>query len=219
MLSKGGAGDALSGNLAGGIGLTIAIICSGGVGKGHVNPAVTLAMAAFSKFEGKKVIYYWIAQFAGAFVASIVVYLVYRDGIIFRDPNFTVPDRDVIADFPTAAIFATYPQPYMNTFGMFLDQIVGTGLFLLGIFACCDKFNNPVKEDRTAFGIGAVLFAVEISFGFNCGGAVNPARDLAPRLFTFLIGYGPKVFTAFNGFFIVPIIGPLVGGVLGAAVY
>src|SRR5215475_10608663 len=114
----------------------------------------------------------------------------------------------------TAGIFATYPQPYLSTAGALIDQIVGTALLLLVIRAIGDTRNNAAGP----LGPIVVGFLV-MALGLNAGYAINPARDLGPRLFTAIAGWRFDVFRANNFYFWVPIVGPLIGGTLGVSVY
>ena len=80
-------------------------------------------------------------------------------------------------------------------------QVFGTFLLVLGIFAICDSKNSEVKAGLKPLMIGFLLWGIGLSFGFNCGYAVNPARDFAPRLFTAMAGYGKDVFMYVNNLF------------------
>ena len=120
----------------------------------------------------------------------------------------------------TAGIWATYPQPYLSPVpGGLIDQIVGTALLVMCIFALNDPRNRAPVAYLTPLLVGAVVLAIGIAFGFNCGYAINPARDLGPRLFTCLAGWGSEVFRVGPYWWWIPIVGPLVGGVLGGGIY
>src|SRR6266545_2224913 len=118
----------------------------------------------------------------------------------------------------TAGIFATYPQSYLSTAGALIDQIVGTALLLLVIRAIGDTRNNAAGPLGPIV-VGFLVMALGMAFGLNAGYAINPARDLGPRLFTAVAGWRFEVFRANNFYFWVPIVGPLIGGPLGALVY
>jgi MIP family channel proteins len=167
-------------------------------------------------FPWSKVLPYCAAQIAGAFTASAVTFLTYRAAFARFDGGI----RQVTGPRATAGIFATYPQEFLRTVpdGL-IDQVVGTALLIALIFALTDQ-RNLAPEGRLApvlFGLLVIL--IGMTFGFNAGYAINPARDLGPRLFTFLAGWGGEVFRAGNHWWWVPIVGPLVGGVIGGAVY
>lgn len=207
-------GTYLSINLAWGLGVTMGIYVAGGVTGAHLNPAVTLALAVRRGFDWGKVLPYALAQTAGAFTASATVWFVYREAFNAFD-NGT---RMVLGEKGTAGIFSTYPQSYLSTFGGLVDQIVGTAILMLVISAISDARNNSTGNVGPV-AVGFLVMALGMSFGFNAGYAINPARDLGPRLFTFIGGWGSEVFTAGNFWFWVPIAGPLIGGPLGAWIY
>ncbi|QQS48379.1 MAG: MIP family channel protein [Acidobacteriota bacterium] len=207
-------GTYLSINLAWGFAVTMGIYVAGGVTGAHLNPAVTLALAARRGFSKGKVLPYWVAQTAGAFTASAAVWFIYREAFNAFDGG----TRAVLGEKGTAGIFSTYPQPYLSTFGGLVDQIAGTALLMLVISAIGDARNNSTGN-LGPLAVGFLVTVIGMSFGFNAGYAINPARDLGPRLFTFIGGWGSEVFTAGNYWFWVPIAGPLIGGPLGTWIY
>lgn len=104
--------------------------------------------------------------------------------------------------------------------GALRDQIIGTAILLLLIFAITDLLNTPPGANMAPFIIGLVVVAIGMAWGTDAGYAINPARDLGPRLASYLTGYGSAWRDQYgNLYFWVPIVGPLIGGVLGAAVY
>lgn len=127
--------------------------------------------------------------------------------------------RQITGGNSTAGIWATYPQPFLSTGNGFADQLFGTALLVSCIFAIIDKNNNSPDQGVAPVMIGLVVFVIGATFGFNCGYAINPARDLGPRIFTAMAGWGSGVFTAYHSWAWVPIIACLLGGVLGAIVY
>lgn len=215
VLSGGKNGSYLAINIGWGLGVVMGVYVAGGVTGAHLNPAVTLAMAVRRGFSWGKVIPYSIAQTIGAFVASALVFFTYREAFAAFDGGV----RMVTGAKATAFIFATYPQPFLSNSGGFVDQIVGTALLVLIICAISDARNLAPSGNVAPLMIGLVVVVIGMCFGFNCGYAINPARDLGPRLFTLMAGWGAEVFSAGNHWFWVPIIGPLVGGVAGAAGY
>jgi len=192
-----------------GLGVTMGIYVAGKISGAHLNPAVTLALAIFRGFPWKKVLPYSIAQVAGAFVAAAMVYRNYLPAFHQVDPGL---ER-------TAGIFTTFPAfPSLPQAG-FLDQVIGTALLLLFIFAITDEFNMPPGANMTPLMIGLVVVAIGMSFGAMHGYAINPARDFGPRLFTVLAGFSNNGITDGNRVWWVPVLAPLIGGVVGAAVY
>ncbi|XP_053129073.1 aquaporin-9 [Hemicordylus capensis] len=195
--------------------VTIAIYVSGGVSGGHINPAITFAMCLTGKMKWIKFPIYVAAQFLGAFVGAAVVFGINYDALMFHTGGvLTVEGPNA-----TAHIFATYPSPFLSLANGFADQVMSTAILLLGIFAIFDKDNLGIPKGLEPIGIGLLIILLASSMGLNCGCAMNPARDLSPRLFTYMAGWGPEVFTAYNHFWWIPVLGPMVGAALGAAVY
>jgi MIP family channel proteins len=215
VLSGGGAGSYLGINLAWGLGVVMGVYVAGGISGAHLNPAVTLASAVLRGFPWSKVLPYALAQTAGAFAGASVTYLTYREAFARFDGGI----RQVTGPKGTAGIFATYPQDFLSLTGGLVDQIVGTAILILVIFAFTDRRNVAPDPKYVPVLVGALVVASGACFGFNSGYAITPARDLGPRLFTFLFGWGPSVFTAGGGWWWVPIVGPCVGAVLGGFVY
>jgi glycerol uptake facilitator protein len=192
-----------------GLAVTMGVYVAGRISGAHINPAVTLAVAAFRGFSWKKVIPYWVAQVAGAFVAAAIVYWNYRPQFHLVDPNME----------HTAGVFTTFPAfPHLLSAGC-LDQTIGTALLLFMIFAIIDERNQPPGANLTPVLIGAVVVVIGMAFGGLHGFAINPARDFGPRLFTAVAGFQNNGLTDGTGVFWVPILGPLLGGLIGAALY
>jgi len=216
VLSRHTAGDTLSINIAWGLAVTMGCYVSAGVTGAHLNPAVTLALAVHRKLPWNKVLPYAVAQIAGAFVASIVVFVTYHEALAAFDGGV----RQVLGAQGTAGIWATYPQPFLSVFpGGVIDQIVGTALLVACIFGITDSRNSPAPAGLAPVIVGLLVVLIGATFGFNSGYAINPARDFGPRLFTFAAGWGGEVFRAGNGWWWVPIVAPCIGGVLGGWVY
>jgi MIP family channel proteins len=214
-LGGGATGNYLSINIAWGLAVIMGVYVAGGVSGSHLNPAVTLAFAVWRGFAWQKVGPYVIAQVAGAFAASAVVYVTYADALRHFDGGV----RQVTGALGTAGIWATYPQPWLSTTGGLIDQIVGTALLVLVVFALSDSRNLHPQSNLGPIVVGLLVVAIGMAYGLNAGYAINPARDFGPRLFTALAGWGGEVFNAGNGWWWVPIIGPLVGGVAGGYLY
>ncbi len=191
-----------------GLGVTLGIYVAGKISGAHLNPAVTLALAVFRGFPWRKVAPYTIAQTLGAFAASALVFLNYRPAFLKADPGLET----------TAGIFTTFPAFPASPMAGFLDQMIGTALLLLLIFAIADERNQPAGPLGPLM-IGAVVVAIGMSFGGLHGYAINPARDFGPRVFTVLAGFRNNGLTDGSMVFWVPIAGPLLGGLIGAAAW
>lgn len=192
-----------------GLGVTMGIYIAGKISGAHLNPAVTLSLAVFRGFPWRNVIPYSLAQTAGAFVAAALVYRNYLPAFHQVDPGL---ER-------TAGVFTTFPAfPSWPSAG-FLDQMIGTGLLLLLIFAITDEFNSPPGANLAPLMIGLVVIAIGMSFGGMHGYPINPARDFGPRLFTVVVGFRNNGLTDGSHAWIVPVAGPLLGGLMGSALY
>lgn len=188
-----------------GLAVTMGIYTANRLSGAHINPAVTLALAVFRDFPWRKVIPYCIAQTAGAFTAAALVFWNYRPA--FRDADPLLEN--------TASIFTTFPAFPEVPMAGFLDQLIGTGMLLFLILAISDE--APAKLHPIL--IGAVVVLIGISFGGMHGYAINPARDFGPRLLTVVAGFKNNGLTDGTYVFWVPIVGPLLGGLLGALAY
>jgi MIP family channel proteins len=216
VLSKGAAGTTLSINIAWGLAVTMGCYVSAGVTGAHLNPAVTVALAIHRRFPWSKVAPYVAAQMAGAFAASAVVFVTYHEALGAFDGGV----RQVLGAQGTAGIWATYPQPFLSVFpGGFIDQVVGTALLVGVIFAVTDSRNSPAPAGLAPVVVGLLVVLIGAAFGFNSGYAINPARDFGPRLFTVVAGFKNNGLTDGSNAFWVPIVGPILGGLIGAGVY
>ncbi|HEY6497461.1 MAG TPA: MIP/aquaporin family protein [Trebonia sp.] len=202
---------------------------AGGVSGAHINPAVTLAFAVRRKFAWAKVLPYWGAQVFGAFVGAALVWLVYVNAINQFNFAARTPKSGGQA-LATFSIFATFPAGYFHGgyAGPLIDQVVGTAFLLILVVALIDLRNTAVGSNLAPLAIGFAVAAIGMSFGPNAGYAINPARDFGPRLLAYFGGWGkvalPGTYHAlggpnFTGYFWVPIVGPLIGGVIGILLY
>lgn len=200
------------------------VYVAGGITGAHINPAVTLGFAARGEFPWRKVIPYWFAQVAGAFTGAAVVYLVYYAAIGSYQKAHHIT-AGALNSVPTFSIFATFPAPYFagGWIGPLVDQIVGTAFLLIFVAALIDRRNLAPKSNLTPFLVGLAVAAIGMSFGANAGYAINPARDFGPRLLAWVFGWGQVALPGngpwFSNYFWIPIVGPLVGGVVGMWLY
>jgi glycerol uptake facilitator protein len=190
-----------------GLAVLMGLCVAGRVSGGHLNPAVTLALAVFRGFPWRKVLPYMAAQLAGAFAGAALVYLNYLPAFHEYDPTLS----------KSVTVFATAPAyPNAWAYGL-LDQVVGTAL-LVGLVLAIGEPKNPFTSPALQpLLVALVVVAIGVSWGGMHGYAINPARDLGPRLFTWVAGFHDTGFS--NGVFLVPLFGPLLGGLLGALVY
>jgi len=212
LFGTGAPGEVIKGGytnitLGWGLGVLMGICVSGRVSGAHLNPAVTLALTVFRNFPWAKVLPYMLAQVAGAFAGAALVYVNYLPAFRAFDPELT----------KTASVFTTFPAfPEAWAFGL-LDQVIGTAILMGLILAITDPRNLPVPPPLQPILIGLIVVAIGVSWGGMHGYAINPARDFGPRLFTLVAGFQNTGFG--SQVFWVPIVGPLLGGLLGALVY
>jgi glycerol uptake facilitator protein len=208
--------------------VAFAVWIAGGVSGAHLNPAVTLAFAVRRKFAWVKVLPYMAAQMVGAFVGAALVFLVYHNAIDAFNLAAKTPKSGGGA-LATYSIFATFPAGYFHggMAGPLIDQIVGTAFLLIFVVAVIDIRNSAVGSNLAPLVIGLGVAAIGMSYGANAGYAINPARDFGPRLFAFFAGWGkvalPGTYNsgglAFSNYFWIPIVGPLIGAVVGIVIY
>ncbi|KAJ7307318.1 hypothetical protein JRQ81_009326 [Phrynocephalus forsythii] len=215
VTSQGAKGSYFSSALAGGIAVMVAIHISGGVSGGHLNPAFSLAMCLLNQCPWWKLPVFTLFQMMGAFLGAGAVYALYYDAI----HSYTNGSLAVTGPRETASIFATYPAPYLSLRNGFLDQVLGTAVLVLSILAIIDDRNKRVPRGLEPLAVGLLVLTLGLAMGVNCGCAINPARDLGPRLFTYVAGWGPEVFRAGNGWWWVPVVAPMVGAATGVVVY
>jgi glycerol uptake facilitator protein len=202
--------------IAWGLSVTIAIYVTGAVSGTHANPAVTLALAIYRGFPLKKVVPYWAAQVLGGFLGAAVVYLMFSPII----DAFNIAQGVDRTAGGAAGVFFTHPGEHITPIRAFFDEIVLTGVLLLGIFAITEEYNTQAPQaNSSALIIGLLVAMIGASAGYLEAWPINPARDFGPRLFAFVAGWGPAALPAPDNYWWVPIAGPLCGGVAGASVY
>ncbi|WP_328814782.1 MIP/aquaporin family protein [Nonomuraea cypriaca] len=210
----GGLGDHDSISWAWGIGVALGIYVAGRTSGAHLNPAVTLGFALFRGFAWNKVVPFALAQTAGAFVAALLVRWNYTEILAMADPGHTVKTQIVFSTLPGNG---TLP---VGLWGGLRDQILGTAILLFVIFALSDTLNMAPSANMGPFVIGLLVVGIGMSFGADAGYAINPARDFGPRLASFLTGYDGAWRDQYGDlYFWVPIVGPLIGGAIGAGLY
>jgi glycerol uptake facilitator protein len=188
-----------------GFAVAVAVYAVGGVSGAHINPAVTIGLASIGRFPWSEVPGYIIAQVLGAFVGAVIVYASY-----FRH---WAPTEDAVLKL---AVFSTGPAIRDYAWN-FLTEVVGTAMLLYGVLAIASG-QAPAASGLTPLLIGILVFAIGLSLGGPTGYAINPARDAGPRVaHTILPIPGKRDSDWRYGW--VPIVAPIVGGVLGALLY
>jgi glycerol uptake facilitator protein len=207
-------GDHDSISWAWGFGVVLGVYTAARISGGHLNPAVTIALAAFRGFPWKKVVPYIIAQVAGAFVGALLVRWAYNSVLHNFDPGLTAKSQTIFSTLPGNG---TLP---VSLWGGFLDQVIGTAILVFLIFVLTDRLNDPPLSNLTPFIVGLVVVAIGMAWGTNAGYAINPARDLGPRLASYITGYGTAWRDQYNQlYWWVPIAAPIIGGLIGGLIY
>lgn len=192
-----------------GLAVAMAVYAVGTISGAHLNPAVTIGLAAIGKFSAAKVIGYIIAQVAGAMFGALLVWLAYL-------PHW----RETPEPGKKLVIFCTVPA-IRSAPANLLCEIIGTATLVFGCLAIPSGSNLAGPGWATGFGpfiVGLLVFAIGLSLGGPTGYAINPARDLGPRLAHALLPIAGKGGSDWRYAWI-PIVGPILGGVLGAWLY
>ncbi|HER9585140.1 TPA: aquaporin family protein [Streptococcus pyogenes] len=186
-----------------GIAVTVAVYISGFMSGAHLNPAVTLAMAAIGSLPWSQVVTYLVAQFLGAMLGALVLYLHYY-------PHWKeTKDAGTIL-----ACFSTGPA-IRHTWSNLLGEALGTAVLVIMVMAIGP---NKVAAGFGPIIVGFVVMAVGFSLGATTGYAINPARDLGPRIMHALLPIPNKGDSDWSYAWI-PVLGPILGGVAGALIY
>ena len=203
-----------------GLAVALAVYVTGRIGGGHLNPAVSLALASRGEFPASRVGPYWIAQVAGGMAGALLVYGDYFSAFADFEATRGIT-RGAMSEgklLGTAAggagVFCTFPA-YDNLLGNLFSEFLGTAVLLLGIRALTDRRNAAPGRGFEPLLVGALVWAIGLSLGGLTGYAINPARDLGPRIVAALCGWGMSVFSSHGWYFWVPIVGPLLGGLAG----
>ena len=214
VTGEGTLGDHDSIAWAWGLGVTFGVYTAARLSGAHLNPAVTLTLALFRGFSWSKVAPYALAQTLGAFVAALIVRWNYSEVIAALDPGHTIATQGIFSTLPGNGALP------VGIGGAFRDQVIGTAILLFVILAVGDARGTTPGVNLAPLLIGFIVVAIGFAYGTNAGYAINPARDFGPRLASFLTGYG-TAWRDQNGdfYFWVPILGPLIGGPLGALLY
>ncbi|WP_329090617.1 MULTISPECIES: MIP/aquaporin family protein [unclassified Streptosporangium] len=197
-----------------GLGVTLGVYVAARTSGAHLNPAVSVALAAFKGFPWRKVLPYSLAQTAGAFVAALIVRLNYSEVLQKADPGLTIKTQGVFSTLPGNGSLP------IGTWGAFRDQVIGTAILLLLILAVSDVRNSAPMANLAPFVVGLIVVAIGMAWGTNAGYAINPARDFGPRLASYLTGYETAWQDQYGQlYFWVPIVAPVIGGLIGAFLY
>jgi glycerol uptake facilitator protein len=195
------------------MGVAVAVYCVGQVSGAHINPAVTIGLAATGQFGWLQVPGYVIAQFLGAFVGGIIVWLAYL-------PHWR-PTEDPGLKL---GVFCTAPA-YRATGPNLITEIIGTFVLVFGVLSLIANAAAAGGAPATVIGsginpllVGLLVLGIGLSLGGPTGYAINPARDLGPRIAHAVLPIAGKGGSDW-GYSWIPVVGPIIGGILGALLF
>ena len=200
-----------------GMAVAMAVYSVGAISGAHINPAVTIGLASIGAFEWAQVPGYIISQMVGAMIGATLVWLAYRDHwAATEDPGLKL------------ATFCTAPG-IRNTVSNLITEIIGTAMLVFGIVAIVANTQNITDAASVDLAqifqlgifpliVGLLVFAIGLSLGGPTGYAINPARDLGPRIAHAILPVAGKGGSDW-GYSWIPVVGPIIGGVLGALLY
>lgn len=185
------------------LGVVIPVFIFGTISGAHFNPAVTLGLAVIGKFSWGNVPSYLIAQFIGGFLGAVIVWIFYR-------PHFeATEDKDA-----KLAVFCTGPA-IRDTASNFICEVIGTFILVFGILGIA---NTPMVNGLAPIVVGGIVWAVGLTLGGTTGYAINPARDLGPRIAHYILPIPGKGDSDWSYAWI-PVVAPIVGGIIAAVSY
>jgi glycerol uptake facilitator protein len=201
-----------------GLAVALAVYCVGRISGGHLNPAVSIGLASIGQFDWSLVGPYIVAQMIGAILGAVVVWLAYM-------PHFAATsDRGA-----KLAVFCTGPE-IRSTGANFMTELIGTAMLLFGVLGIAANANELIGDAggvnlSTVFSaglnpllVGFLVWGIGLSLGGPTGYAINPARDLGPRIAHAFLPIPNKGGSDW-GYALVPILGPIAGGVIGAVLF
>jgi aquaglyceroporin related protein len=194
----------------------VGIYVSGGISGAHLNPAITFMLWFFRGFPKRKMPEYWFAQLLGAFAAAFTAYGLYRASInnyLLTNNYSAQAQTDIANSFVTSQRF-----DYIDPATAFFNEFVGTAMLAATVLALGDDQNAPPGAGMNSLIIGFVISLEIFAFGYQSGAALNPTRDLGPRLALFALGYGKQLFTNPYWFY-GPWVGTFCGAFVGACMY
>ncbi|MEQ9309788.1 MAG: MIP/aquaporin family protein [Balneolaceae bacterium] len=187
-----------------GIAVFVAVFVSSEISGAHINPAVTIGLAVAGKFSWGLVPGYIIAQFIGAILASFAIWLHFRSHFDETEDQAT-----------KLGVFSTAPA-IKNTFNNLYSEIFGTFILVLGVLYLAAP--EVGLGSISALPVGLLVFGIGMSLGGTTGYAINPARDLGPRITHAILPIKGKGNSKWSYSWI-PVLGPIIGGILAAGVY
>ena len=202
--TKGNNGGLIAITFGWAIAVFVAVYVSAGASGAHLNPAVTLSLAAIGKFEWALVPDYLLAQLSGAMLGAFIVWLAYRQHFNATDDAAT-----------KLGVFCTSPS-ISSPVDNFLSEVIGTFVFVFAILSITKSQNSLGALD--ALPLALLVLGIGLSLGGPTGYAINPARDLGPRIMHAILPIKNKGGSDW-GYSWIPVIAPVIGGLLAACLY
>lgn len=214
-----------------GLAVAFAVYAAGAVSGAHINPAVTIAFATFTDFEWGKVIPYAVAQILGAFVAAAAIHVAFG-GVLEAFEAANNITRGAPGSELSAMAYTTYaPNPaiigtdaaavaQVSYVQWFASEVIITAVLVFGIFFLIEELNEgrPLANLAALF-IGLLVAALVAYEAPVSMAALNPARDLGPRIWALLAGWGQIAFPGPRNGFWIPTVSTIIGGLVGGAIY
>ncbi|KAM0215265.1 hypothetical protein ACHAQI_003045 [Fusarium lateritium] len=185
------------------------IYLGGGVSGAHMNPAISISLSLFRGFPWKQCLVYIIAQFIASIVAGALAYGIYADSIHYVDPDMT----------GMSMTFFSTPREWVSLSSAFFNQVVGSAIMMIAVFALGDDQNNPPGAGMHALVLGFLVTTLKFTLGYNIGSALNPASDFGPRVVAYAVGYRETNVFHSGWWFYGPWAATLIGSVLGCTLY
>ncbi|KAI1314190.1 aquaporin-like protein [Xylaria venustula] len=185
------------------------IYLGGGVSGAHMNPAISASLSIFRGFPWRNCGIYVVAQFLACFAAGALAYGVYKDTIHSVDPTLE----------STAKCLFSNPNTSVSMSTACLNQMVGSAIMIVAVFALGDDQNNPPGAGMHAFILGLLVTTLRFALGYNIGSSFNPASDFGPRVIAYAIGYREKTVFGTWWWLYGPWLSTLAGSLLGCSIY
>jgi glycerol uptake facilitator protein len=191
-----------------GFGVFLGIMVSNRISGAHLNPAITIALVLTQRFHVGKAPHYITGQMLGGFIGAAIVYYFYQAKFAIVDPGLA----------NSAGIFTTFPAVPGFIPG-FMAEIIATAILMFGILAIVENFLNDKAGWIAPFAVAALIVAIGMSFGGMHGYAMNPARDLSPRIFIAILGFANNGLTNGSCIWLAPVLGSMIGAPIGAILF
>ncbi|ETK81271.1 hypothetical protein F441_13477 [Phytophthora nicotianae CJ01A1] len=203
-----GGGDTMTVSVGWGVAVMLGTFVADSVSGAQIISVITVTNAVYGRMPWWKVPGYMVAQILGAFVGAALIYVLNAQKIRREDPNQETMYR----------LFITYARDGVSNYTAFYTEVLACACIMLASYAIKDRRNRWPGNRGTPFALALLVTAISCAFSSNSGLGISPNRDFGPRLFTYIIGYH-MVFTEDSHYFWIPIVAPLIGGIIGGGLY